>query len=207
MTIIPTTLPALQHKVGRKSTFARFVRRIRRIPARTRYLAVIGASILLICYIFFLRGSSSQTSTVPVPLPPVIVKADDGEVKVMTFNPDREMKILSWKPRVFLYPNFLSSEECDKVIQLGKDHLVRSMVVGQNISKVIEDRSSYGAWINYEDSVWLDNRISAVTHMPIDTMEQLHLLRYNPSQQYKPHYDYFPRDCKLFKYLLIFYSI
>ena len=37
---------------------------------------------------------------------------------------------LSWTPRVFLYENFLSDEECEHMIALGEKKLERSTVVG-----------------------------------------------------------------------------
>jgi prolyl 4-hydroxylase len=189
MTILPNSVT--KTKVSRKGAIARFIRRVKRTSARTRYIAVIAASILLFCYIFLLRGSSPAPEIEPIP----IVKAvDDVPPIVESYNPEKDMTILSWSPRVFLYHNFLTPEECQKIIDMGKDHLVRSQVVGKNASKTIEDRSSYGAWIPYEDSEWIDKKISAVTHMPVESMEQLHLLRYNPTQQYKPHYDWFRRD-------------
>lgn len=43
--------------------------------------------------------------------------------------------MISWKPRVFLYPYFLSDMECDRLIQLGKPRLQRSETVIESLAK------------------------------------------------------------------------
>jgi prolyl 4-hydroxylase len=101
-----------------------------------------------------------------------------------------QMEVLSWSPRVFLYKKFLSFEECDKLIEIGSKNLERSEVMDSN-KPVSKDRTSYGAWISRKDSEYIDKRIAAVTHYPVDHGEDLYLLNYKKTQQYKPHYDWF----------------
>ena len=55
---------------------------------------------------------------------------------------------LSWTPRVFLYENFLSDEECEHMIALGEKKLERSTVVGNTPDGLFSDvRSSYGTFV------------------------------------------------------------
>jgi prolyl 4-hydroxylase len=80
------------------------------------------------------------------------------------------------------------------LIDLGKDHLERSGVVGKDKTEIIEARSSYGTALHREQTVDIDKRIAAVTHFPVENGEHLYLLRYGDKQEYKPHYDWFASD-------------
>lgn len=58
------------------------------------------------------------------------------------------IETLSWSPRVFLYHNFLTDEETDHIIAVGKNHLAASQVVGQNGNSVKSDvRTSSGVFL------------------------------------------------------------
>jgi prolyl 4-hydroxylase len=100
---------------------------------------------------------------------------------------------------VFLYKNFLSDEECQYLIDVGKDHLERSGVVGQEKTEIVEARSSSGAALPREKTKEIDERIAAVTHFPVENGEHLYLLRYGDHQEYKPHYDWFATGKKFIR--------
>merc|ERR1712164_114811 len=67
---------------------------------------------------------------------------------------------LSWTPRVFLYENFLSDEECEHMIALGE--------------KKLEE---------------VEDRVAEFSGIPWEHQEQLQLLRYENGQEYKAHHD------------------
>lgn len=54
----------------------------------------------------------------------------DGEPIVVRDTKEGEewIEVLSWKPRAFLYHNFLTKEEADHVIELAGDKIQRSQV-------------------------------------------------------------------------------
>eukprot|EP01104_Vermistella_antarctica_P006379 TRINITY_DN17086_c0_g1_i1.p1 TRINITY_DN17086_c0_g1~~TRINITY_DN17086_c0_g1_i1.p1 ORF type:complete len:391 (+),score=112.92 TRINITY_DN17086_c0_g1_i1:243-1415(+) len=101
--------------------------------------------------------------------------------------------VISWSPRVFTFPNFLSYEECDYMINIGKDKLTRSKVVGEKDSVMSSVRTSMGAWLPDRNPTLsaIQDRISAVTHTPKDNGEAFYLLHYDVGQEYKQHYDFF----------------
>ncbi len=118
---------------------------------------------------------------------------------ISTVYGDIEMQTLSAKPRIYRLPNFLSNEECDHLIELAKDRLTPSMVVnnddqnGNAISSPV--RTSNGYFLQEKDR---DNKVSkieeliaAVTGMPIENGESLHVLQYPLKGEYRPHHDYF----------------
>eukprot|EP00889_Picochlorum_renovo_P004771 jgi/Picre1/31801/NNA_007150.t1 len=80
---------------------------------------------------------------------------------------------LSWSPRAYVLHNFLSDEECDHLISLGKGSLHKSSVHEDDVVTAIE------------------KRIATVTMLPEENGESLQLLRYVDGQKYEPHTDYF----------------
>eukprot|EP01129_Flabellula_baltica_P002365 TRINITY_DN12181_c0_g1_i1.p1 TRINITY_DN12181_c0_g1~~TRINITY_DN12181_c0_g1_i1.p1 ORF type:complete len:247 (+),score=27.24 TRINITY_DN12181_c0_g1_i1:18-758(+) len=105
------------------------------------------------------------------------------------------VEVKSWSPRVFLYHNFLSDEICDYFVELGKQKVTRSKVVGgKNSGPVTSDaRTSDGAFLFMPDPVirQVEKKIADWTHIPVDNGESFYILRYTEGQQYKPHNDYF----------------
>jgi len=110
------------------------------------------------------------------------------------------VEIISWSPRVFVYHHFLTDEECDHVIELGKPHISASEVVGADgKAQKSTARTSQGAAMVGklgEDEVVqrLEQRIAEWTHLPRENGESFYIIRYEAGQQYIPHFDYFPDD-------------
>ena len=50
------------------------------------------------------------------------------------------METLSWQPRAFLYHNFLTAEECEHMITLGKPTMVKSSVIDNDTGKSVDSR-------------------------------------------------------------------
>jgi len=108
---------------------------------------------------------------------------------------------ISWAPRVFVYHNFLTSEECEQVVEIGGKDVSRSLVVAaKGQSAESEWRTSKGVFLTREymsKSPLLrdvERRIAEWTQLPIENGEAFYLLRYENGQQYKPHHDFFSND-------------
>lgn len=92
--------------------------------------------------------------------------------------------------------NFLSDEECDHLISLGKGSLHKSSVVNSKTGGSMDSnvRTSFGTFLRqHEDDVVtaIEKRIATVTMLPEENGESLQLLRYVDGQKYEPHTDYF----------------
>eukprot|EP01124_Arcella_intermedia_P019099 TRINITY_DN2623_c0_g1_i1.p1 TRINITY_DN2623_c0_g1~~TRINITY_DN2623_c0_g1_i1.p1 ORF type:complete len:266 (+),score=17.71 TRINITY_DN2623_c0_g1_i1:36-800(+) len=112
------------------------------------------------------------------------------------------IETVSWSPRIFVYHNILTTEECDHIVELGAAEVTRSQVVGdKGASEVNNARTSYGVFLSkYEEDPVLKklrHRISDWTHLPEANGETFYLLRYEVGQEYKPHNDYFRDDMDL----------
>jgi len=103
------------------------------------------------------------------------------------------VEIVSWRPRAYIFHNFLSFEEARHIKTLAAPTMRRSTVVGANGSSVLDDyRTSYGTFIKRKtDPVVeaIEERVAAWAKIPPVHAEDMQVLRYGIGQQYKPHMD------------------
>ena len=111
---------------------------------------------------------------------------------------DREVKVLVnlLTPRVVVFGNLLSDDECDEMIALAAKRLARSETVQTDTgaSEVNDARTSQGMFFERGEHpvvARLEARMAALLDWPLENGEGLQVLRYGPGAEYKPHYDYF----------------
>lgn len=111
---------------------------------------------------------------------------------------DRRVQVLQTMrhPRVVVFGNLLSPEECEGLIAAARVRLARSLTVetrtGGEVLNV--DRTSEGMFFERGENdivTRLEQRIAALLRWPVEFGEGLQILRYAPGAQYRPHYDYF----------------
>lgn len=114
---------------------------------------------------------------------------------------DREITVLMTidKPRVILFGNVFSKEECEHLIELSKPKLDRSTTVDDNTGKAEyhQHRTSSGTFFHLNENPFiatLDKRISELMQVPVVNGEGLQILNYQVGGEYKPHFDYFPPE-------------
>ncbi|KAG1660152.1 hypothetical protein FOA52_007809 [Chlamydomonas sp. UWO 241] len=116
------------------------------------------------------------------------------------------IQVLSWKPRAFVYHNFLSQAEVAHILRLARPLMKRSMVVGANNSGTVDNvRTSAGTFLpRNQDRVIasLEHRLSMVSHLPVSHQEDLQVLRYGVSNKYGPHCDGLGRVMSVLIYLV-----
>ncbi|MEW5317239.1 MAG: hypothetical protein WDW38_008556 [Sanguina aurantia] len=100
---------------------------------------------------------------------------------------------ISWKPRAFVYHNFLSEAEARHVAGMAATSMKRSSVVGPNGSAVFDDyRTSFGTFLlRGADPIIssIQQRVAAWTHVPAIHQEDMQVLRYANGQYYHAHMD------------------
>ncbi|HUN90713.1 MAG TPA: 2OG-Fe(II) oxygenase [Burkholderiaceae bacterium] len=111
---------------------------------------------------------------------------------------DREVHILLAlnAPRVVLFGNLLSPEECDEMIRLSRGKLERSSVVNAATGAydVHPDRTSQGTHFQRGENplvARIERRIAELISYPVERGEPIQVLNYGPGAQYRPHFDYF----------------
>ena len=135
---------------------------------------------------------SGLPPAVPVPDP----KLDESPLYVDVG--DRKVHVLQnmYNPRVVVFGNLLSDEECEELIKLATPRLARSLTVATKTGgeEVNDDRTSNGMFFQRgENEVVkrLEARIARLVNWPEENGEGLQILHYRPGAEYKPHYDYF----------------
>lgn len=101
-------------------------------------------------------------------------------------------------PRVILFENVLSNEECDELIAIAEKNLNPSHVVDVNSSifntVLDKNRTSSGYSFRYNENkviTNIENRLAKIINWPVENGEPIQLLRYEIGQEYKPHFDWF----------------
>lgn len=111
---------------------------------------------------------------------------------------DRAVKVVMAlrQPRVVVFGDLLSEEECDGIVALASKRLARSETVASSSdgSEVNAARTSDGMFFERGESDLIhrvETRIATLLRWPLDHGEGLQVLRYRPGAEYQPHYDYF----------------
>ena len=111
---------------------------------------------------------------------------------------DREIHMLLalTAPRIILFGNLMSSDECDEMVTLSRGKLERSSVVNNETGSydIHPHRTSYGTYFNRGENELirrLENRIAELVQFPLEHGEPIQILHYEPGGEYKPHFDYF----------------
>ena len=111
---------------------------------------------------------------------------------------DRQVHVLNVmeNPRIVVFGNLLSDQECDELIELAKPRMARSLTVATKTGgeEVNDDRTSNGMFFQRgENDVVrrLETRLANLLNWPQENGEGLQILHYRPGAEYKPHFDYF----------------
>ena len=99
-------------------------------------------------------------------------------------------------PRVVIFADLLTAEECDGLMAQASPRLMRSETVDTATggSEVHAARTSDGMFFERGETPLIDRierRIATLLNWPLNRGEGLQILRYRPGAQYKPHNDYF----------------
>ncbi|HEX6363033.1 MAG TPA: 2OG-Fe(II) oxygenase [Albitalea sp.] len=101
-------------------------------------------------------------------------------------------------PLVETIDDVYREEECEYMIALGEPYLLRSMTLHDERPELVESevrRSSDHSFYTFQEDFalsWLQERMLVHLGVPLANAEPLVLLRYQPSEEYKPHRDYLP---------------
>ena len=111
---------------------------------------------------------------------------------------DRRVRVLQTmqSPRLVVFGELLSIDECETLIADARRRLARSLTVetrtGGEMLNI--DRTSDGMFFERGESELvqrIEARIARLLNWPLEYGEGLQVLRYASGAQYRPHYDYF----------------
>ncbi|KTT22587.1 2OG-Fe(II) oxygenase [Pseudacidovorax intermedius] len=111
---------------------------------------------------------------------------------------DRRVQVMQTlaQPRVVVFGQLLSDDECEQLIAAARSRLARSLTVETKTGgeAVNADRTSDGMFFQRGENELvsrIEDRIARLLNWPVERGEGLQILRYSPGAQYRPHYDYF----------------
>ena len=140
----------------------------------------------------------SATLTTPPGVTPGMPEPDLSRFAPVIDVGDRQVKVVMAlrQPRVVVFADLLSEEECDGIVALAGKRLARSETVatGAEGSEVNAARTSDGMFFERGETELIQRieaRIATLLRWPLDHGEGLQVLRYRPGAEYQPHYDYF----------------
>jgi prolyl 4-hydroxylase len=146
-----------------------------------------------------LRGHlevQAQAQGLPPAVPVPDAKLEESPLYIDTG--DRRVSVLQamYNPRVVVFGELLSVEECEQLIELAKPRLARSLTVATKTGgeEVNADRTSNGMFFQRGENDLvrrIEQRIAKLVNWPEENGEGLQILQYGPGAEYKPHYDYF----------------
>lgn len=126
-----------------------------------------------------------------------------GFLDVFIPSQKREVRVemLSSTPRLLLAKNFISKEECQKIIETAKPRLEHSTVAVVKGSKQESNldnqvRTSSTAWLNARSTGLnllddITRRVYELVKVPMDHAEDMQVLHYGYKQHYHAHHDFF----------------
>tara|TARA_B100001029_G_scaffold101050_1_gene83129 strand:- start:879 stop:1496 length:618 start_codon:yes stop_codon:yes gene_type:complete len=107
--------------------------------------------------------------------------------------------LYSADPIIYVVSDFLSEEECNAFIELGKGKMKRATVISDSDNELHDSRTNDYCWIKHDLNDVIheaSKRFSVLVKMPINNAEQFQLVYYGPGNEYKPHFDAFDKTTK-----------
>jgi prolyl 4-hydroxylase len=101
------------------------------------------------------------------------------------------LTLINAEPAIFRIENFLSEEEAEQLIEVGRGRLVRAPVVAatKTVSKVGEGRTSSTAFLDKDIIPWFIAKVAALTNKPVGHMERPQVGHYDRGEWYASHFD------------------
>jgi len=102
-----------------------------------------------------------------------------------------QLFLICQSPPIFGVENFLTGEECDKLIFASDGAMLPSPVVGAGSGEISPQRTSTTCYFSREDTPSLVRKVCCLTNKPLEHLELPQVGRYYGGQQYLPHFDAF----------------
>ena len=138
------------------------------------------------------RSAPAPQAAPPIPEPDLRRSPTDIDVG------DRAVHVLMAleHPRIVLFGNLLSADECDAIVAAARPQMARSRTVETRTGseEINADRTSQGMFFvrgQTPEVARLEARLARLLQWPLENGEGLQVLHYGPGAEYKPHHDYF----------------
>ena len=96
------------------------------------------------------------------------------------------------EPLVLTIDNFLTQDECNHMINISKNSMVRSLVSYEKQGTESTGRTSLNTWIQHNHDEITKNigeKIASVVGIPLENAEAYQVIYYDTNAEYRNHYD------------------
>ncbi len=100
--------------------------------------------------------------------------------------------VLNENPLIVLFKNFLTAEQCHRIINLAQAKLQPAKVSKDEGDDFSKGRTGSNAWLKYSESdelLQIGETISQLVNLPLSHAESLQIVHYGPGQKYDAHFD------------------
>ncbi len=145
-------------------------------------------------------GQDGAASDSPLPAPMPVPEPDLRRLPSVIDLGDREVRVLLSirHPRIVIFGNFLSEEECDELIGLSRPRLGPSQIVDvtnvEGGALTSYSRTSQSVMLGYAENDLvsrIEQRSARLLNWPVTHAEDMQVVQYGPGADFEPHYDYF----------------
>lgn len=101
------------------------------------------------------------------------------------------------EPLVLTIDNFLTQDECNHMINISKNSMVRSLVSYEKQGAESSGRTSLNTWIQHNHDEITQNigeKIASVVGIPLENAEAYQVIYYDTNAEYRNHYDSWDHD-------------
>ena len=102
--------------------------------------------------------------------------------------------IISEKPIILTVDDFISKEECERILKLNYEDIQQARVVSlEELGQISDSRVAQSKWFTFEESIFsaVGDRISSYIGVPRRNFENPTIIKYLPGGEYKAHFDAF----------------
>jgi hypothetical protein len=98
---------------------------------------------------------------------------------------------------LYYIPNFLTSSECDHIVNITQNEFTRSGVVINGKNGYANGRTSHTHYLARDQDevvVSILQRVALVVNMPQECIEALQVVKYESGEEFREHHDWFRKD-------------
>ncbi len=127
-------------------------------------------------------------------------KIDEPGPYVQSGTPTTGPQLVSWSPRVFTFPDFLSQDECFHLIGMARPFLRRAMVLNRDTGQQVIGEARRSRNTRMLDPlrdivVWdIEQRLARFAMLPVENAEPITIIYYGIGDEYETHSDYYPPE-------------
>lgn len=136
------------------------------------------------------QGGSGDFHDVPEP------NIEGGRSVVRAGGRDIRVLMTKEKPRIVVFDDILTPDECEFLIEASRSRLERSVIYSPDGNVVDDIRTSEGMWFEYAENDMIrsiEERVCELVGWSTKHTQKLQVLHYPQDSEYQPHHDYFGR--------------